>query len=78
MSDLKLLLTKKTELHSKYDAGCTLCPPDRAMVRKLACGEFKVTQATLAGMGVEREATVCDDCIKEMRADDQVEVVGCD
>jgi len=74
VSNLKLIITKTIETHSKYDDGCTLCPPDRALVRKLACDEFQVTKATMSGMGEEKEVLVCEDCIKEMQADDLVEV----
>ncbi len=73
---MKLLLTEKTEtLNTKYGGDCALCPPDRAVVRRLACLDLKFTHTTLSSGAMKRDALVCEDCIKEMRASEEVEVI---
>jgi len=72
---IKLVLTDETQQHNKFDDGCGLCSPSRAMMRRLACVTFNVTKATLYGGLISRDAWVCDDCIADCEKDELIEVV---
>lgn len=72
---IQVILTNETKNHNKYDDPCALCPPQVIYRRQVTCEDFQATKAIIKGLGGEREAYLCADCIEMVKNADDIELV---